>query len=754
MSTPAAEREPLGDALENLSCPFCGTDLRTADQALLCDRCVRSFKVIDGIPLLVRDLNYYWAEASPERMKAFLRECEQAGWRSAFARLTAEFRYITEQRHYALSQQRAGWWPLLALRPEWHVLDIGCGWGTLSYAMALRVRQVTACDVTFERLRFFQMRAAAEGLRNIRFVRAGDTPRLPFPDRQFDLVILNGVLEWTATSIQRASTLTDQPDVADAGRESRAFGPFSMSRSQIRLRTLLKAFRSPARLAREDDPEAVQGAVLREAARVLKPQGQLLLAMENRFGLDYFLGVPEDHTQIKYISLLPRWLADLYSRALTGHIYRNRTYSYWGNRRALRRAGFQSVDVLAPLSIDYRLFKRVIDPVRPETVKTFFADRKPEGRVRLWLKSLAAPLFAPSFASVGHRGLWQASFIEDLAADIAARLGAPPGRRPEWLKYRLTGSDVILATFEPAPGLGFVVKLPLNDQARRRCEVEHEALRSLHAILPDALRQRVPAALEAGEFRHIPYFAQTLLAGYPALRFLKAGRDDGWQRQALDFLVGLHSAQRTDVWLGAAEWQAEVRPQIEEGLGFVEERLGIAAARLDGYLQEQLGEQRWPLVLGHGDYWAGNLLLDKKGSRLLGVVDWDRSRPRSLPLLDLIHVLLAARVAREKQPLPELIGEAVRQGRLAKVAIETVGQGCLSGGEQPLMEAYLERLDLSRACERLRPWLLLYWLSLLTAQITGRSSDFLDDGSWSREFLEPSAACLKDLNLEKPIHAF
>ena len=59
------------------------------------------------------------------------------------------------------------------------------------------------------------------------------------------------------------------------------------------------------------------------------------------------------------------------------------------------------------------------------------------------------------------------------------------------------------------------------------------------------------------------------------------------------------------------------------------------AARLDAELAGL------PRGFGHGDFFAGNLLVD--GGRLAGVVDWDGAGPGRLPLLDLLHLLVTSR---------------------------------------------------------------------------------------------------------------
>ena len=39
---------------------------------------------------------------------------------------------------------------------------------------------------------------------------------------------------------------------------------------------------------------------LKEMGGYLKPEGKLLIAIENRLGLKYFAGAPEDHTDIHF----------------------------------------------------------------------------------------------------------------------------------------------------------------------------------------------------------------------------------------------------------------------------------------------------------------------------------------------------------------------------------------------------------------------------------------------------------------------
>ena len=160
------------------------------------------------------------------------------------------------------------------------VLDVGCGFGTSTIALARSARHVIALDASPARVRLTAARLRAEGLKNATVVHC-DRVELPVDDGVCDLVTIVGVLEWMS------------------------FG--------------------------SSDPTAVQKTVLRETERVLAQGGVLLLGIENRYAAHYFCGMPEEHVELPFVSLLPRRLADTYARARG----RDGLTTYTHSRRAL-----------------------------------------------------------------------------------------------------------------------------------------------------------------------------------------------------------------------------------------------------------------------------------------------------------------------------------------------------------------------------------------------------------------------------------
>ena len=130
------------------------------------------------------------------------------------------------------------------------ILEIGAGCGALTGLLVNRGKKVKSCELTMTRASIiFQRYATAENLD----VYVGNVLDIKFEEK-FDYVIMNGVLEY-AMSI---------------------FG---------------------------DNSEQPFVELLQYAKEQLKQDGILLLAIENRFGLKYFSGAPEDHVGSCYAGI-------------------------------------------------------------------------------------------------------------------------------------------------------------------------------------------------------------------------------------------------------------------------------------------------------------------------------------------------------------------------------------------------------------------------------------------------------------------
>jgi ubiquinone/menaquinone biosynthesis C-methylase UbiE len=118
-------------------------------------------------------------------------ESTAAYWRSIYSddRLVPT---IYQDRHTTALR----WVQNLDLRPNARILEVGCGAGLLTVALARNGYMVDALDSTDAMLQMTQNRAAHQCLQHRVQTHAGDVHALPFPDHTFDLVIALGVIPW------------------------------------------------------------------------------------------------------------------------------------------------------------------------------------------------------------------------------------------------------------------------------------------------------------------------------------------------------------------------------------------------------------------------------------------------------------------------------------------------------------------------------------------------------------------------------
>lgn len=302
-----------------LQCIKCGGQLDKDATTLRCKKCGSSFRIIDDIPIFVEDTKYY-GDMPSEEMDLLLQRMSKEPWR----KVVDEMIYTKNPWLYFImtEETRADWQFLFPLNKESLVLDVGAGHGTSTIAMASRAK-VIAIDGTYHRLAFLRIRCEQEGVKDVSFAGV-NILKTPFCDNLFDLVTLNGVLEWVGASVN------------------------------------------------EGDPEKLQTDALRECYRILKPGGKLYIGIENSHAFRYLLGYPDDHVGIPHISYLKREDANDMMKKLTGQEYRTYLYDKKGYQELLTDAGFNEgkLDFFYPVE-DYKKLRYIL-PLKDHNILNFF----------------------------------------------------------------------------------------------------------------------------------------------------------------------------------------------------------------------------------------------------------------------------------------------------------------------------------------------------------------------------------------------
>jgi SAM-dependent methyltransferase len=277
---------------DGIVCPDCGAELASDGGNLCCRQCGGKWPVVDGVPYFVEEFPY-WGEIPQEQMQELNRVIAANPWKAAL--LDSPEETVRSAAGMILNLERANWHYLADLAPDSRVLDLGAGTGTNAHALATRFSGVVAVEPVLERIRFMQHRFRQERLDNVQLIRSSLWV-LPFAPDSFDLVAMNGVLEWVPSG-------------------------------------------------REGDPRELQLSALKKAHSLLRADGYIYVGIENRLTIGYLAGYRDPHCGLPFVTILPRPLAQWYARRKGQPGYRNYLYSSRGYRKLFKQAGFRDLDI-------------------------------------------------------------------------------------------------------------------------------------------------------------------------------------------------------------------------------------------------------------------------------------------------------------------------------------------------------------------------------------------------------------------------
>ncbi|MGE5280064.1 MAG: methyltransferase domain-containing protein [Deltaproteobacteria bacterium] len=552
----------------DFACPACRAALKRDGQGLVCASCSVRWPVQDGVADFRRERDRYWGEYPPQVMDRLLEACRQRGWLAAVKDFFGErdpgyYEYLTDKR-------RANWTYLVSLPRTARVLDVGCGWGALSFPLAQRFDEVYGLDIVPQRSALLMLRRQQERCPGVIPV-CGEATHLPFADGFFDGIVLNGVLEWIPST-------------------------------------------------QEGDPARVQAAALKEACRVLKPGGILYVAIENRWAVINFLGLRDTHSGLRFAPILPRPVANLYSRLARGKDFREYTYTYGEHKRLLKAAGFGRACFFAPLPT-YRRFYYFLPLDDARWVRFFLGDFvSSRNRFQRFFITVTRALrlyglvkyFVPDFGIFAQKG---AGGDAAVACNTILHQGV---ERVSQFSFE-SGAD------RPAT----VLKIYRDDQPdrwQRMCAL----MRSLYAHPEPLLAHSVPQVLRSWKEGGAFLVRETFVPGI-SLRRRAERRSPFWKREFIGHLnavtAWLSAFHRVSV-VGSFVFEGDaVRSLLQDLAAFVPKKAFFA----------QASAVRVPAVVCHGDLRPANVFATPQGLR---VIDWDCFSMQGLPLMDLMEFIL------------------------------------------------------------------------------------------------------------------
>jgi hypothetical protein len=329
-----------------------------------------------------------------------------------------------------------------------------------------------------------------------------------------------------------------------------------------------------------------------------------------------------------------------------------------------------------------------------------------------------APLyqrFPRQFVVVCKRGPGEQTTLESSLAAASRELG----RDLDIREVVLGASGVLIA-----PSEDFVLRVSLGPAAER-IEEQRAALVLLRDGNPEAaVAERVPWVAASGSAG---------LARWSVERALRGTRDVNLGAaiagESLDFLAKLFVIQVDGGASASPVRDAEICaghfPERAETLRDLGQRL-----------EDDLSSV--PRGFAHGDFWAGNLLVED--GRLLGVVDWPSAGPGRFPLLDVLHM--------RSTEIRERTG-----ARLATVVTEHLLPQAAAGGDDLDLE-YCRRLELDLGASDLESLVGAYWLEELRRALVDPDRDPAEPrrSEWRNANIEALSALARTRGLRVGSH--
>lgn len=298
----------------------------------------------DGIPNFLRYESALDADQENGLLR-MVRLAEARGWEHAVRELDpAGWEYL-------VSASRNRYIDLLPLDANTDVLEIGASKGQHTALLAARSRFVDALEVEPLQARLAQLRCQNAGLTNVRIAVGGDDCVLPYDPARFDVVVLNYVFEWCGNRMR-------------------------------------------------DEPfEEGQKRLLKECVRVLRPGGCLFISTKNRYSLRMLIGRRDEHTGMRFGSVLPRWLSRLLKGQKGFQPGQGLLHSYGALRGMLGEAGFRRLDLLWAIP-DARYPKEYVamEPGRIAEARLRYRQQRLDGHAGRLLMGLCPDTLIPWLA--------------------------------------------------------------------------------------------------------------------------------------------------------------------------------------------------------------------------------------------------------------------------------------------------------------------------------------------------------------------
>lgn len=421
----------------------------------------------------------------------------------------------------------------------------------------------------------------------------------------------------------------------------------------------------------------IQTFLIYEVCRILKQDGSLFLIAENKF----------NYLRVK---ALLKGKKSYYLKA---------SRSAKGYESLLKKCGFTNINryIINP---EYNMARKIIP----------FSGKKEYRGVRCsnWkFRAKYNRFLAPHFGFRVLRSSENKSFIDNALSHITNNIYLMDCMNLFIEKYFLTpkGNCIIIFSDRDSFNIGFIMKIPITPLAEKHDSSNYKTLRNIHEdnSISQEIKSMIPKPIYLGNHNGQMFFVEgkKLSKSFGAITN-NSNVVEHIIEHATTFITKLHKQTVRNTIFTEDKFDNMIGTKLEQLKAFCGPHLKIRLEKTKAYLADGLIGEVIPLVRGHGDYSVANIIVDEPSFTINGIIDWDLSEEKYLPLVDVLNLIESK--------------YNVFQGReLGSTVCDVFLADQLSNHSRYLIAYYLQELGLSQ--NLVKYFVIVYWLHHVHSQL-------------------------------------
>ncbi len=216
-----------------------------------------------------------------------------------------------------------------------------------------------------------------------------------------------------------------------------------------------------------------------------------------------------------------------------------------------------------------------------------------------------------------------------------------------------------------------MLRIAFDEFAKTRYDSAVEVLKKL-----EGLTELIPKILLSSNYRGNPYQLETFFRGDniepKSLQTIKSQMVV--DRQALDILVKIQRVDMDRCVVDQAVFEKYFNTAIDSVSNYFSVEHRPLFMQIKNLIEKEIMGANLPILINHGDFSVDNLMMD--GTIVKGLIDWEFSHLKGLPLVDLLFYIISVRKMKNNIDLVQAISDTLLNSKFLPEEQQLVDEYC------------------------------------------------------------------------------